>query len=686
MSITNKTTRLVLAALMCLGVTGCNKQTNTEETASVTTSYADFAEEVTRTISQFGDNPDVGNRSCGSDAEQQAADYIEKTMKEIGLQNVTMDEFTADTWSFNKGRIEMTDAEGNEQTLLLGGFATNMTYSGEVEVVDVGRGTMEDYEGLDVTGKVVLFDINQREDWWINVPAMEAYNRGALAALACNDAGYAYYDNDTIGSQDFCGPAKAATFSLSMNSAAALRALMDANDGVAKVTLDVDSVVEENGTSQNVWGEIPGKTDEVIYFFAHYDGYYHSFYDDASGVGSILSIAKRMVEEGYEPDKTIRFVAHGAEEWGKTDTEYDWSMGAYHMITDVHPEWRDNGFAILNIDGMYPVQGHTEFTVASTQELVHFVENSSSEAFADGTYQLDVSSGTTCWTEDFSYVRAGVPSIVASHSEPSEVYHGPAYHSSMDNEVLGIDKNAWEKQITLFYDYAKELDGMAVRPMDFALRFKELQEEYAGEQDLGVEALLTAAESLEEKITSLNEAYAEAVAQGDSEKSDALRAEGMALNEKMTETFRLVAKGFLAFDWEDNTILPFVQTANNIEGLESAIAAIQDGKVEEVNDALSGVDFNWYAISFSKDTYEYLLDKMYHKSTNTWGEGMIRFDGENLWDVIHSDLTDSAAQKDALDVLEAALSRQKDYFAQTEAQMVEDIAEITAQLQAMTAE
>ena len=53
-------------------------------------------------------------------------------------------------------------------------------------------------KGLDVKGKVVLIDINQAEDWWISVPAYEAYTRGALCVLACNVDGYAYYDQEII--------------------------------------------------------------------------------------------------------------------------------------------------------------------------------------------------------------------------------------------------------------------------------------------------------------------------------------------------------------------------------------------------------------------------------------------------------------------------------------------------------
>ena len=66
-------------------------------------------------------------------------------MKEIGLQNVTVDSFTADTWSFNRGRVYYTDAQGQQQHLVLGGFATQLKADmQEVSLVYAGRGTAQD--------------------------------------------------------------------------------------------------------------------------------------------------------------------------------------------------------------------------------------------------------------------------------------------------------------------------------------------------------------------------------------------------------------------------------------------------------------------------------------------------------------------------------------------------------------
>ena len=648
-----------LIALVLVLLTGLSVGAYADD--AVSEDAVTFARTVTQTIADMGDNPDVGNRSSGSPAEKQAAGFIEQTMKDIGLQNVTVDPITLDNWTFNRGRVYYTDARGEQQFFPLGGFATNLTCDmQEVSVVYVGRGTAEDYEGLDVEGKVVLFDIDQSEDWWVEIPAYEAHVHGALCALVCNVSGYAYYDADTIGSQDYCGPDDVPAFALSQNSAAILRRLAEDNGGEAKVILDVDSVVTQDGQSQNVWGEIPGATDEVIYFFAHYDGYYHSFFDDASGVGTMLSIARELVNSGYTPDKTIRFVAHSAEEWGHADTEYDWSAGAWAEITQTHPEWAETGFVVLNIDGMYPVQGHTAFSAAATYEVEAFAALIGEPIYADGAYGFEAKSPTTCWSEDFGYVRAGVPAIVASYAEPESIYYAPAYHSTMDNVILGVDEAAWAKFIGLFKQYALSLDALATRPMNFSNRFQVMAESYEGDAD--IDGFLQAAAAA------------------------ALRAEGLALDTATHPIFKDIVAATTAFDWEDNIVFPYEQTNANIEALEAAIAALGEGDLETALDALSGEDYNWYARNFSQETYDYMLDKMFNKAEGTWGEGMIRFDGENLWTLIHDLMEKGEGADYAAEIaeLETVLTRQQDNLTALDAQLTSDIAQLVERIQDLT--
>ena len=325
--------------MLVFGMTACGSSNDSEAVNNFDAEIdVEYAKEVVQTISSFGDDPVMGMRSAGSPAEKQAIDYLKEQMEEIGLKNVTVEETTVDGWTFNGADITFTNADGEEQKIDLGGYQTTLVAENEeVELVYLNEGTAADYEDIDVTGKLVLIDIDQNENWWISYPAYQAKVKGAKGVIAHSI--FAEKGEDRVGVQDICGPADAPALAISSKDKKALVAAIKANDGEPiTVTLNCDSQVTEDAVSHNVWGEIPGKTDETIFVFSHVDGYFHSQYDDAQGVSVSMAIAKALIDSGYEPDKTIRFCFHGSEEWGVSGSEYDWSAGAYEEITALHPE------------------------------------------------------------------------------------------------------------------------------------------------------------------------------------------------------------------------------------------------------------------------------------------------------------------------------------------------------------
>lgn len=84
----------------------------------------------------------------------------------------------------------------------------------------------KDYEGREVQGKLVLVDINQRDEWWINYPVYQAHLKGAKALIAVQDGGYGEIDNEALNAQDIAGPSDAAAFSISRKDAEVLKELL----------------------------------------------------------------------------------------------------------------------------------------------------------------------------------------------------------------------------------------------------------------------------------------------------------------------------------------------------------------------------------------------------------------------------------------------------------------------------
>ena len=55
-------------------------------------------------------------------------------------------------------------------------------------------------------GKLVLVDINQRDEWWINYPVYQAQFKRGKSLIAVQDGGYGEIDNEALIAQDIAGP------------------------------------------------------------------------------------------------------------------------------------------------------------------------------------------------------------------------------------------------------------------------------------------------------------------------------------------------------------------------------------------------------------------------------------------------------------------------------------------------
>ena len=119
----------------------------------------DIALELTTNPDYF--NSEQGGRNAGSDAEHAAADYLAGVMEEIGLANVEKTAAQCDRWQFNGAGLTV---DGKDYAVYSYATASTPPEGLTAEVVYVGKGTMWDYEGVDVHGKIILIDIDERND------------------------------------------------------------------------------------------------------------------------------------------------------------------------------------------------------------------------------------------------------------------------------------------------------------------------------------------------------------------------------------------------------------------------------------------------------------------------------------------------------------------------------------------
>lgn len=615
-----------------------------------------YSKKIMRELSQFTDCPSIGGRASGSPAEHRAADYLVRQFQAAGLEHVTKDPFPADTWTLKEAKLTYKGLDGKISDVLLGGHACNLQCrEKEFPIIFGGKGTEKDYDSVDPLGKLVLIEINQAQEWWVNFPAYEAKIRGAAGIICMNTGGFGQEGEHVLVSQDLCGPSDMIAFSIGKKDGQDLKKQIEKNvHKEITVSLTVDSCVTEEGISYNVWGDIPGTTEDVIYVINHYDSYFYTVFDDVQGIGWALGLAKAFTDAGYKPKKTIRFVAHGAEEWGMIDCKHDWATGAYQQITNIRPQWKDTGFAVINLDGFYAVKGESKFCIVCTQELYDFVSKAVEKFGNTGDYQIEVNTNLTCSTEDFSYTRAGIPSFVAGAYDGC-IADKKVLHSSNSSWDAGFDDKAFELFHHMFAHIIMELDEKNICPINLQRRLslafqsmdKKLEEK---------EVFHKAIKSAQRLNRNIQKANKEGFCQFDEAKIN-------RINKSLREIYRELHHCFIRLDWNDQMIIPHERYAANKKALLKAQKAVKTAHYREAAEFLMEIDFNYYGAFFSQRTCEYFEQQVTGSPKESWGTGLIEHGNENLFLLIRSLFSERYGKKEK-DRMERAVNKQNHYWKQ----------------------
>ena len=624
-------------------------------------------------------NPALGYRTAGSAAELATGELLADTMRSLGFPKVYKDAIRVDAWEFQRAILTFHTEDGATQTVQLGSYQTNFITDGAspFSLVYVGKGTKFDYEGKDVKGKLVLVDINQRDEWWINYPVYQAHLKGAAAVIAVQTGGYGEVDEAALNAQDISGPADAPAFSISRRDAALLKRALDAQ-GELSVLLDAVSRVTPDQTTYNIVGEIPGRHPERrILLSAHYDSYFDGFQDDNTAISMMLCIAKTLLEIGYQPENTLTFCAMASEEWGVIDSQFDWSTGAYEEVFTVHPDWRGKVIADLNFE--LPALAHgTRARIRSTWEYLPFLERFLEElptltpAYPEET---KITAPIETWSDDFSIAIAGIPSMVNDFTGGS--FMETNYHSQFDNDNY-YDEDVYRMHHELFGLLLMAIDETAVVPLSFAgvlQRAASLLDlprcEALGADSVALtDALLAAAEAADpiyRKITGLNAAYAQALAENRPAEADELFSRSRIAEAKLLAAFQKEQDTFVRIDWHGNVLFPHRILQEHLLLLSEAVNDLRQGKISVALRKLYQVDNNFYAFSFDREVYEHFTgNSLYQpKERLKWGYGRI-IGHEDLFDVVISLLEkERNADSDCSDeiaFLENAYERQAELY------------------------
>ncbi len=584
----------------------------------VDTEYAYKLAETLAYDEQYWDNK-LGWRSAGSDAEHKTADFLVKEMKNIGLTNVKKVGTKVDKFQFNDSGLTI---EGTEIDLMPASYQCTGTGKKGIsrEIVDVGTGFEADYEGKDVKGKIVLAGVNQWDESWIDGYIRQAHEKGAAALVTYSTGGYGELNNDTANVQDVCCDDLIPTVAISANQAKEIQEAIKAGNN--KANLMVDAVLEEGkGTTYNVMGKIKGKSsDQQIMIAGHYDKYWYGFQDDSAAIALDFSVAKAMIDSGYTPENDILVVAHGAEEWGVSGSQFDWTTGAWGMIHDANPQWSGSTIALLNCElPAFKVEGNklNLVTVPEFRTLAAKMVKDSGLVVKSGDVTIsDKPVDATNMEDGVSYRWHGVPYMINGFED--ETFIKQRYHTSSD------DKDTWDEDtmrsnLNWYGATAIYIDKMPALELDMTCTCDDLEnnlnedvakaagvdtESYAA----GIDALRTAAEAHNQKISDLNDSYEKAVSEGASEEDIAkLREDGKALNKKSLAAFKQVQDEYLKTD-DVGVYIGHPNINNNVEVLQGVIAGLENEELYGDNEESGALDIA-YNLNSAHDYGYYIFSK-----------------------------------------------------------------------------
>ncbi|MEA4922373.1 MAG: M28 family peptidase [Eubacteriaceae bacterium] len=606
----------------------------TDYVKAVKDNNMDYFKDVANTLAydtKYQDNG-LGWRTAGSDAEQACAGYLQSKMTSLGLTQVEKSKVTVDKFQFNSASFKMagtaidlnTEGKDANKTDAIASYQVSGTSAAGINapVVDCGTGFEADYAGKNVKGKIVLVGVNQADEAWIDGYMRQAKEKGAAAMITYSVGGYGSVSNDSANVQDVCCadlhmPTTAVSYNNGMKIKAAIKA------GHQNATLKVDTeFAPKQGTSYNVIGKIKGSgnTGQQILVASHYDKYWYGYQDDSTGIATVLSIAKAMTDSNYKPYNDIVFVCHGAEEWGATNTQFDWSNGSWHNITEKHPSWSGKTLAMFNFELTAVGNDAKEVSVSAVPEYrsftKNFVDKSGLAVKADGAGKIVSKSIDTNTMEDgISYRWAGVPYFCNAFDGTD--FMTSHYHTQFDNQSTYTQSIA-QTNLNLYGAMAIYTDSTPALELDLTGTCDDLKAAYHKKtiKKSGVKtkkyrdayhSLRKAAVKYNAKIKSINTRYEEAVKDGASEDTlNEYRAEGTALNKTTLKAFKYIQQNMMSVDtWGIH--LDSEGVYSNVLVLSKTVKAMSNKKYsskKKVSKALDQiynlngvVDYNYYIFS-----------------------------------------------------------------------------------------
>ena len=274
-----------------------------------------FVHEVAAISRQSRDAGDLlWGRVAGTKYHEMAESLVETKFKEFGLEGVRRQFFDlAPQWFPVSADVRVS---GSGETLtftsIVPGRGSDSTPAAglDLDVVWVGLGSEGDFAGRDVRGKLVVIESFPMP----SVVGHSAEYNGGLERAAARGAAAVLVNIAIPGNLKTAMSAardanrRVPTFSIGSEDLAAFLELK--RKGAVKAHVQLTAEMRPGLRDANVWGTLPGTSDEDIIVLAHHDAFFEGALDNGSGMGVLLGLAEYYSKIPKEKRRrTLRFVS-----------------------------------------------------------------------------------------------------------------------------------------------------------------------------------------------------------------------------------------------------------------------------------------------------------------------------------------------------------------------------------------
>jgi hypothetical protein len=311
---------------------------------------------------------------------------------------------------------------------------------------------------------------------------------------------------------------------------------------------------------------------------------------------NMLTIARAMKTSGFRPASTMVFLATTGEEFGYTDSYYEWVVGAWWAATRAHPDWAGRVRTLINLETM--ALAGAPLTLRASPELKPWLERLTARSTDLLRYGVEILTPVASWNDQWPMTASGIPSF--KMNVQTEAYDA-IYHSSFETAAL-VDYAHLARIAKFIFRAAAEIDD-GLLPYSLAAAAADLDAALKADRpgETGADPAVVS------RLDKAAGAFRAAAAPWNGGAGSIAPGAVAGSNAALLAVEKTLNNGLVALSpaEDDATVYPYQAVLKDLRGLAAAIAALKGSPPDRpaALKALAGTYLTRLGVAFSYPAY-----------------------------------------------------------------------------------